>query len=164
MKEETSAGIVIYRRTQEGIRYLLLYHGGRYWNFPKGHIEFIEGPSREKNLEAALRETAEETGLKRQDLLIDSSFRAIEKYSFTKKGTRISKTVIFFLAESKQRNITISHEHEGFGWFLYKDAHQLLSHYKDGIELLQKARWFIAGRERKRNQKMVPPHIDTIQE
>lgn len=160
MKKETSAGIVVYRRTKDGIRYLLLYHGGRYWNFPKGHIEVLgkEGDDiqREKSLEAAIRETEEETGLLKEDLRIDMSFRAIERYSFLKKGTKVSKTVIFFLAEAKRRNVAISHEHEGFGWFLYKDAERLLQHYQDSGDILKKARWFIAGRNRKRNPLVVP--------
>ena len=38
-KKEFSAGLIVYRNTEQGPRFLLLYHGGRYWNFPKGHIE-----------------------------------------------------------------------------------------------------------------------------
>src|SRR5579863_10064232 len=29
---EISAGIVVFRRTPEGPRFLILYHGGEYWN------------------------------------------------------------------------------------------------------------------------------------
>jgi len=36
---EISAGIIIYRRTLKGPKFLLLYHGNNYWNFPKGKIE-----------------------------------------------------------------------------------------------------------------------------
>jgi len=39
MQEQVAAGIIIYQRTKDGPRFLLLYHGGRYWNFPKGKIE-----------------------------------------------------------------------------------------------------------------------------
>jgi 8-oxo-dGTP pyrophosphatase MutT (NUDIX family) len=158
MNKEVSAGIVVYRRTKDGVRYLLLYHGGRYWNFPKGHIEPIhaEGDSaqQEKSLDAALRETEEETGLQRKDLRIDTSFRVVEQYSFVKRGRQVSKKVIFFLAESKKRMVTISHEHEGFGWFRYRDAHALLEHYKDSEEILRKAKGFITRANRnKKNEK-----------
>jgi 8-oxo-dGTP pyrophosphatase MutT (NUDIX family) len=158
MNKEVSAGIVVYRRTKDGIRYLLLYHGGRYWNFPKGHIEPVDAEGdpaqREKSLEAALRETEEETGLQQKDLRIDASFRVIEQYSFVKRGKQVSKKVIFFLAEANKRAVTISHEHEGFGWFRYKDAHALLEHYKDSEEILRKARWFIARMNRtNKNEK-----------
>ena len=68
--KEISAGIIVYRRTKDGPKFLLLYHGGSYWNFPKGHIE-----GEEKSLEAALRETVEETGLKQEDLKIRNRFK-----------------------------------------------------------------------------------------
>lgn len=53
----TSAGCVVVRQVGGGWRLLVLraYHD---WDFPKGRIEPGEGP-----LAAALRETAEETGL-----------------------------------------------------------------------------------------------------
>ncbi len=58
VKQEVSAGIIVFRRTQDGPKFLILYHGGNYWNFPKGHIE-----SAEDTLATALRETKEETGI-----------------------------------------------------------------------------------------------------
>lgn len=151
MIREISAGIVIYRKTKEGPKFLLLYHGGRYWNFPKGHIETLPAASdkegevatRETSLAAAVRETAEETGLLREDLKIESEFKAYEKYTFYKGRNRIFKIVIFYLAETKERQIRISDEHEGFGWFLYKDAKRLFQPYKDGEAILKKAVDFI---------------------
>ena len=138
MNREISAGIIVYRKTPQGLRFLLLYHGGRYWNFPKGHIE-----KEEKSLEAAIRETVEESGLKRNDLKIDNIFKAYEKFTFFKDKQRVFKTVIFYLAETRNRDIRISHEHEGFGWFSYKEAINLLSKYKDSVALLQRAHNFI---------------------
>ncbi len=143
MQHEISAGIIVYRKTNQGIRFLLLYHGGRYWNFPKGHIE-----AEEKSLQAAIRETMEEAGLKRTDLKIDNIFKAFEKFTFFKGKTKVFKTVIFYLAETKNRDIKISTEHEGFGWFSYKEAINLLSKHKDSAALLKRANYFI----------MRPPH------
>ena len=74
---EISAGIVVFRQTSEGPKFLILYHGGNYWNFPKGHFE-----AGENDLETALRETEEETGLKKTDLRIIPEFRAYERFSF----------------------------------------------------------------------------------
>ena len=51
MAKQISAGIVIYRRDKDGIKFLLLYHGGRYWNFAKGKLEETE-----RSFEAAIRE------------------------------------------------------------------------------------------------------------
>jgi len=138
MQREISAGIIVYRKTNQGLRFLLLYHGGRYWNFPKGHIE-----AEEKALQTAIRETTEETGLKRTDLRIDNVFKAYEKFIFIKNKAKVFKTVIFYLAETKSREIWISHEHEGFGWFSYKEAINLLQKHKDSAALLKRANYFI---------------------
>ncbi|MBI4994923.1 NUDIX domain-containing protein, partial [Candidatus Peregrinibacteria bacterium] len=69
MVKEISAGIIIYRKTSEGIKFLLLYHGGRYWNFPKGKLD--QG---EKSFRAALREVKEETGLSSNELRLKEWF------------------------------------------------------------------------------------------
>lgn len=135
---EISAGLVVFRRTREGPKFLLLYHGGRYWNFPKGKIE-----AEEKSLEAAVRETEEETGLKTTDLQLKKKFKAYERYAFFRNKKRIFKIVIFYLGETKRRQIKLSEEHEGFGWFLYKDARGLLKAYKDSESVLKQAYRFL---------------------
>lgn len=140
LTREISAGIIVYRRTPNGPKYLLLYHGGQYWNFAKGKIE-----AEEKSLSAALRETMEETGLKAEDIRLKNRFKAYEKYFFFKGKNRVFKIVIFYLAETRKRNICLSHEHEGFGWFLYKDAKRLLRNYKDSESVLKKAHDFVRG-------------------
>lgn len=52
-----SAGIVVVNQVADGYRFLLL-RAYRNWDFPKGSIESGEEP-----LQAAIRETREETGL-----------------------------------------------------------------------------------------------------
>lgn len=118
---EISAGFIIYRRTRDGIRYLLLYHGGNYWNFPKGKIE-----AGERSFRAALRELKEETGLNKTDLVFREYFRTTDKYIFFCGKERIFKIVIFYLAESKRGDIKLSHEHDGYGWFLHRDAARMI--------------------------------------
>lgn len=122
---EFSAGIIIYRRTNEGPKFLLLYHGGRYWNFPKGKIDNSAG-AQETTFRAALREVREETGILPRDLRIDSRFKSYDKYTFTQKGKKIFKTVVYYLAETRKPEVKISGEHAGFGWFLYRDASRML--------------------------------------
>lgn len=150
MDREISAGIIVYRKTSEGPKFLLLYHGGRYWNFPKGHIETVSAKTAEGEIETretsavtAVRETVEETGLMKEDLRIRKQFKAYEKYTFFKGRSRIFKIVIFYIAETRKKQIRISHEHEGFGWFLYKDAKRLFEPYKDGEDILKKAYDFV---------------------
>jgi bis(5'-nucleosidyl)-tetraphosphatase len=134
------AGFVIFRRTEEGIKFLLLYKGGTYWNFPKGHFE-----SGETGLETALRETYEETGLKKSDLKIIPEFRAYEKFSFPSGNQMIYKNLILYLAETNKEEIKIApREHFGFGWFLYRDAVKTIGKKYSGVKkVLKQAENFI---------------------
>lgn len=134
MKKIISAGIIIFRRTEEGPKFLLLYHGHSYWNFPKGKLE-----KEERSWQAAMREVAEETGLKAVELRLMQDFKAYERFTFGKGEGRTFKVVILFLAETRKKQITISFEHEGFGWFLFRDAKKLLSRYKENLRILQSA-------------------------
>ena len=118
IKKQVVAGFVIFRRTTDGIKYLLLYRRGQYWNFPKGHFE-----GGEHSLDTALRETHEETGLGKHDLRIVPGFRAYERFSFSSGDEHVHDTVILYLAETKKAEVKIvPREHSGYAWFLYHDA------------------------------------------
>lgn len=136
---QISAGIVIYRKTREELKFLLLYHGHGYWNFPKGKIE-----AEERSWQTALREIREETGLKSTDLRIEPGFKTYEKYIFHQNKEKIFKIVIFYLAEARRPHIMVSHEHEGYGWFTLNEAQKILSKkYRDTAEILKRAYEFI---------------------
>lgn len=130
---EISAGIIIYRKTKEGIKFLILYHGGRYWNFPKGKIEtetgFKDGAllkNKETAFKAALREVYEETGLSSRDLKFNSRFKTYDRFTYIRNKKKIFKIVIYYLAKTIKKTIKVSEEHAGYGWFLYKDASRIL--------------------------------------
>jgi 8-oxo-dGTP pyrophosphatase MutT (NUDIX family) len=138
MPGEISAGIIVYKREKDRdgkleTKYLLLYHGRGYWNFPKGKIE-----KEERSVQAALREVSEETGIPTRFLRLEKDFRMTDKYIFQHKGQKIFKIVIFFLAQAIKPEVKISWEHEGYGWFLYNDAQKLLKHRNIKI-ILKKA-------------------------
>src|SRR3989338_6807649 len=118
-KKEISAGFIVFRRTEEGPKFLLLYHGHNYWNFPKGKMEGTE-----RIIQTALREVQEETGLKNSEIKLKKNFKTKERFSFKDKinKDKIFKVVTFYLAETKQPVIKISKEHQGYGWFLYSEA------------------------------------------
>lgn len=145
---EISAGIIIYRKTKDGFKFLILYHGRNYWNFPKGKIE-----SEEKSWQAAIREIREETGLNRIDLKIDNIFKAYEKFAFWRrladKNVKVFKIVIFYLAETRKRTVNISEEHDGYGWFTYKEALEILGKYKDSQKMLSQANSFLRRKQQK---------------
>jgi len=128
---EVSAGIIIYRKTNEGPKFLLLYQRGCYWNFPKGKLE-----KEENSWVAALREIKEETGLTRQDLKFNTNFKVHDRYIYSRQKQKIFKTVVYFLAETRNPIIKISKEHQGYAWFLYGDAQRMLIHknLKDNLK------------------------------
>ncbi len=176
--KEISAGIIIYRKaqTKAEIKFLLVYHGGGYWNFPKGKIEYSNSaPSsvrssgdsfaltyarlvsqretsspqsdigrgmnalarvKETSWQAAVREIREEVGIKLKDLKFKKNFKTQEQFVFKRKGKKVFKTVIFYLAETYQSGIQLSREHDGYGWFTYKEAMKILSKHKDSQKIL----------------------------
>ncbi len=75
-----------------GVRhYLLVQHDAGHWSFPKGHPE-----GDETLLQTARRELAEETGLRRVQLVATPAFD--EHYAFTKRsGKTVDKTVTYFV-------------------------------------------------------------------
>ena len=90
---EVSAGGIVFRRPRgEAARYLLIRDSYKNWGFPKGHLEGDESPA-----EAALRETAEETGL--DQLVLHGPIRVID-WHFRFRGRHIHKYCHFFLFES----------------------------------------------------------------
>ena len=142
IKKQIVAGFIIFRRTEEGLKFLLLYRRGGYWNFPKGHFE--EG---ERSLATALRETEEETGLKRSELHIVPNFKTYVRFFFDRGEKRIFDTVILYLAETKQPQISISpREHSGFAWFLFPDALRILGRYQGTKRALKQANDFLRQR------------------
>jgi bis(5'-nucleosidyl)-tetraphosphatase len=129
-----SAGIIVFRKTTEGIKFLVLYHGGDYWNFPKGKLE-----AEERSWQAAFREVREETGLKQNELKLITDFKEYEKFYFKRGNEKIFKVVILYLAETKQAQITLSNEHEGYGWFTFAQAKKMLARHKDNLRILNQA-------------------------
>ncbi len=152
-KKQVVAGFVIFRRTVDGIKYLLLYKRGAYWNFPKGHFK----PG-ERSIDTALRELEEETGIKKNDLHILPNFRAYERFHFQVGSQRIYDTVILFLAEARNAEVRIEpREHSGFAWFLYPDAISTVGKkYADVTRVLRQAKSFLE--ERRRAHSPAPTH------
>ncbi|PIR87301.1 MAG: hypothetical protein COU11_00945 [Candidatus Harrisonbacteria bacterium CG10_big_fil_rev_8_21_14_0_10_49_15] len=145
VKKVVSAGIIVFRRTRDGIKFLILYHGGDYWNFPKGKLEEAE-----RSWEAAFREVHEETGLKKSELKLVGNFKAFEKFHYQRGKEKIFKVVILYLAETTQKQITVSDEHDGFGWFRFADAKRIMAKHKDSIKILKQAYLFLREQEEKK--------------
>lgn len=139
MRFEKSAGAIIFRREGSEILFLLLNYPGvqeePYWDFVKGHIE-------EKELEkqTVIRETFEETGI--EDLEFIDNFKKEISYVFEREGNKIFKEVVFYLAETKTKDIKISPEHIGFKWLSFLEAINLMR-FKEPKKILNLANDFL---------------------
>jgi 8-oxo-dGTP pyrophosphatase MutT (NUDIX family) len=144
-KKQVVAGFVVYRKTTDGIKFLLLYRRGNYWNFPKGHFK----PG-ERSIDTALRELEEETGIKKTELRMLPNFRAYERFYFKIGSQGIYDTVILFLAEAHKADIRIEpREHSGYGWFLYHDALNVIGKkYGDTRKVLKQASDYLKPHKR----------------
>jgi 8-oxo-dGTP pyrophosphatase MutT (NUDIX family) len=116
-----SAGVVVVRRFDDGMRFLLLRCFG-YWDFSKGEVEAGENP-----LETACREVAEETGLSALD------FRWGEDYTETPPYAQ-GKVARYYLAECPRGEVTLpvspelgAPEHHEFRWATANEAGSLLN-------------------------------------
>ena len=112
---EFSAGIVLYRDTDAGRRFLLLRYPSGHWDFAKGHLE--DG---ESDREAAIRELDEETGI--TDAVFVDGFKRRIRYRYGYHGQSRSKQVTFFLASTKTRTVLLSEEHQGYMWCSYRES------------------------------------------
>jgi len=112
MIKETSAGIVLYRKENTKNLFLLLHYPSGHWDFVKGKME-----KNETTHETAIREAKEETGI--TDIVFAENFEEWIEYNFKYQGELVQKKVVFFLAETKTKEIKISHEHSGYIWMDY---------------------------------------------
>ena len=134
MKQEKSAGAIVYRKEKEPM-FLLLHYEMGHWDFPKGKIE-----SGEKDLETVKREIQEETGIKNIEILKD--FKEKIQYYYKLKDELISKEVVFYLARTDAEKVNLSFEHIGFIWLSYDKALDKLT-FKNAKQILKKANDFL---------------------
>lgn len=126
---EKSCGAIIFHKTKQNTKILLVRNNnGRYWSFPKGHIE--EG---ENEQETAIREIKEETGL---DVTLFEDFREVSEYC---PFGKIRKRVVFFLAQAFTDSVTIQEEEiASYIWVDMQQARKMCS-YENDLRIIDKA-------------------------
>lgn len=131
-----SCGVLIYRDRPQR-EFLLMRHADR-WDLPKGHID--EG---ETELECALRELQEETGIDRQAVQMDDSFRYSYDYTFRsrKSGKMCQKTLVVFLGVLLQDIEIVPSEHSSFAWQTWSPPHQIQAQTIDPLLAALEKHW-----------------------
>jgi 8-oxo-dGTP pyrophosphatase MutT (NUDIX family) len=122
MTQPISCGFLIVRGNP--IDSFLLMKHPRRWDLPKGHVD--EG---ETELQCALRELREETGIAAEDIEIDPTFSYENRYMVNQKryGGKgmVEKKLLVYLARLKNPvKITVT-EHDGYRWFNWNPPHRI---------------------------------------
>ncbi len=130
---EVSCGAIIFVKNKE-VKYLLLNYPAGHWDFVKGHIE-----KDEKEEQTVIRETKEETGI--EDVKFIPDFREKVSYFFKRNKQLIHKDVIYYLLETKTKEIKLT-EHNDFKWLNFEEAFKKLT-FENSKQILQKANRFL---------------------
>ena len=129
---ETSCGFILINYDSV----LLLQYPQGHWSFPKGHVE----DSDSDHFSTAKRELLEETGISKVSLIEGWSSRT--EYSFSVKGVPISKQVFWYLAETDELSVKLSHEHTNYMWLSFDEAIEQVT-FDQEIELLQSCKSYL---------------------
>jgi bis(5'-nucleosidyl)-tetraphosphatase len=124
MQQVKSCGFILFRcaRDSEQKSFLLMKHRDRY-DLPKGHVEVGES-----DLECALREVHEETGIPASAIDIEPDFEYRSIYypqSARLNNQVVEKTLIIFLGWVDFKTEIITTEHLGSEWIDWQPPHQI---------------------------------------
>ena len=134
---ETSCGFILINYDSV----LLLQYPQGHWSFPKGHVE----ESDSDHFSTASRELLEETGISKVSLI--DGWRSRTEYSLLLKGVPTSKQVFWYLAETDELNVKLSHEHTNYMWLIFDEAIQQVT-FDQEIELLNSAKEYLKSIQR----------------
>lgn len=149
MPVERSAGIILFRDTPEGWRYLVIRSSrdestiakgktvAEFWDFTKGQLE-----AGEKGVDAARREAKEEVGI--EDFELIDGFKETARYFTRREGKPVPKFVAMFLARAKSAEVTLSWEHDLYEWLPYAEAHERIT-LVPMKKILESAEEFLSG-------------------
>jgi len=121
MKKLRACGVLLTRG--DGVEsFLLLKHADRL-DLPKGHVD----PG-EDDIQCALREMSEETGISADDIELDPDFRYVHQYTVCYERTgneQFEKTLVIFHGHLKRDIPIVLSEHEGYEWIPWNPPHKI---------------------------------------
>jgi 8-oxo-dGTP pyrophosphatase MutT (NUDIX family) len=138
MRQERSAGVIVFHQIGDGDRKFLLLDYGKHWDYPKGHIE-----TGETDEAAARRELTEETAI--ADVTLLDGFAHEMTYFFRAKMELVRKTVVLFLGRTPSLTVRVSSEHRGYDWLPFEQARQKLT-YSAARQVLEASQKFLRDR------------------
>jgi len=133
MEYETSAGGVVYRKTDAKIEFLIVQHSGHHrWVLPKGWID--PGETKEQT---AIREVKEEAGVEAE---IQEHLGEMTIFYTSPEKEKVRKTSHFFLMKYKSGDPEKDHgwEVENTQWLVAKEAAEKLD-YPGEKNMVEKA-------------------------
>ena len=134
---ETSCGFILLNFDS----FLLLQYPQGHWSFPKGHVE--KGDADHHS--TAQRELTEETGI--TDITIYADWTQKTEYTFFRKGRETPKQVFWYLAETDELEVNLSHEHNNYLWLQFNEAEEQIT-FEQEKELLRSARHYLRSNGR----------------
>ena len=138
-----SCGVLIVRGDPIA-SFLLMEHADRF-DLPKGHVD-----GEETELECALRELHEETGIQEDDIELDLGFRFVAEYTvqYKKKfgGQPRDKRLVIFLGRLQSDVNIAPTEHHGYRWVDWDPPHRIQVETIDPL-LAELERFLCDGRD-----------------
>lgn len=119
---DKSVGIIPVRRDDNDFLFLLVHQVLGHWAFPKGHPN-----PEETELETALRELREETGIKESKIVDD--FKYTQQYSFEEGAELVDKEVVFFIGFVGDEKIQVMEDEiQAFEWLSFDKCMERLTY------------------------------------
>ena len=129
---ETSCGFILMNYDS----ILLLQYPQGHWSFPKGHIEEDD----KDHFATAKRELLEETGISKVSII--DGWKSRTEYTFFSKGSPTTKQVFWYLANTVELNVNLSHEHTNYMWVNFDEASEQLT-FDQEVNLLNSVKDFL---------------------
>lgn len=162
IKVEISAGGIVFKRTPKGVRIAFIMDPFNKWAFAKGHVE-----KEESIVDAAVRETREEMGLRKLRVVeplgtIDFWFR--DRYRAETKGVLVHKYVHYFLMQTPAGAYGKPQKTEKIRRIIWTPLQKAMatSSYDDVRPILRKALEWFAKERRGRRQAPEGPGVKAV--
>lgn len=121
MRQVKACGVLVVKG--DPVESFLLMRHTRRLDLPKGHLE-----NGETEVQCALRELCEETGIAAEDIELDPSFRFTVEYDLRYRefnNELTHKTVVYFLGRLLRDVSIVLSEHKGYAWYPWQPPHRI---------------------------------------